>query len=173
MSSIFRFFGILFLFLSIVALQLTVSNLLPYPLDKVNIIFAVLILYLLFKGSGAVVWFAAGLHLLVELYSATPFGIVLFASTFGILIVFWLARVLFTNPSPHVAAGLLVLGLVSYRVLYTLLLGLHAAIFHSLNFKLIFLLRLFAWELLCTLVVTLSLYLLFSAFIKARPLQVF
>lgn len=154
--------------LSIVALQLTVSNLLPYPFDKVNIVFAILIIYLLFKGSGAVVWFSAAFHLLIELYSTTPFGVVLFAGTFGILIVFWVARILFTNASIQVAAGLLVLGLLFYRILYILFLTINTLIFHTIDLKFGFFTRLFAWELSSTLVFTLVLYAMVIVLSKLR-----
>ncbi len=92
------------------------SYALPFPLSNFNIIFTVLILFMLFSQKGSVVWMAFFTHLCIELYSVSPFGIVLFSSTLSILFMFWLSQYFFTNRSWYSSIILTFLSLTLYRI---------------------------------------------------------
>lgn len=111
---------VVLLLIPVVALHMAVTYILPFPFDKINIIFASLILFILFNKSGAVVWISFLVHYLVELYATTAFGIVLFSGTMSILFVYWLSKNVFTNPRFVVAIGLSAIGLLIYRATYVL-----------------------------------------------------
>lgn len=105
----------------IVAGQLIVAYLLPYPFNNLNVIFFALTLYLIFRESGLVVYLALGVHFLVELYTVSPFGIVLYSATVAFLFGYWMYRSVFTNKSWFSAFALSFLMLTLYRLLYILL----------------------------------------------------
>lgn len=155
----------------IAGLHMAVSYIAPFPLDKINVIFGALILFILFNKSGVVIWISFLLHHLVELYAISPFGIVLFAGTISTLIIYWLSRNLFTNPRPIVAIGITALGLIIYRgmyvisliILYTLsqggyTIGLKPEVF-----------VIYMWEMLFTILLVSLLYFLISYYKGKKP----
>lgn len=62
-------------------------------------------LSLLIWKNGVIVWYAAALYALLDMYTATPFGVVLYAGTLAMLVTFWLYRAIITNQG-IMAAGL-------------------------------------------------------------------
>lgn len=111
---------VVLLLIPIVGMHMALTYIAPFPLDKINIIFAFLILFILFNKSGAVVWISFLVHYLVELYATTTFGVIIFSGTMSILLVYWLSKNVFTNPRFVVAIGLSAMGLVLYRAVYAL-----------------------------------------------------
>lgn len=113
-----RFFLTVFLLIVLTTLHVGLVYLLPYPLAKLNTLFTALIIFMLWSDSRAVVWLVFFSHFLLELFSASPFGVVLFASVTAFLASFWLYRTLFTNRSWYAAAGLAFFTLTFFRLLY-------------------------------------------------------
>lgn len=93
---------------------------LPEPFNKINVIMIALVVMLLTTDSGSVIWFAAFLYFCLELYTVTPFGVVLTAGTISLLLLVWLYRAFFTNRSVVSVAALTGVGLILYRILYSL-----------------------------------------------------
>jgi hypothetical protein len=146
------------------ALHIGLSYLLPYPLAKFNVIFCVLILLMLWWRSGLIVWVSFFCHLFIELFTVSPFGLILFSGTMGILGAFWLYKYVFTNRSWYAAVVVSGLSLVVYRTFYILIAtGLYFfKVINYLPWKLVFL-TLF-WEFIFTVSVVAIIYLLFSRF---------
>ncbi len=117
--------SVLFL-LFVVVSHFFFSYVLPFPWSTVNIIFAVLILFLLFSQKGTVVWMAFFTHLCIELYSVSPFGIVLSSSTLSVLVMFWLFQYFFTNRSWYSSIVLTFFSLAFYRFVSFILLNIVA-----------------------------------------------
>ncbi len=155
----------------VVGLHMAFAYIAPYPLNKMNIVFASVIIYLLFNKSGAVVWISFMLHYLVELYSVTTFGIILFSGTVSILIVYWLSKNIFTNPRLIVAVGLCAMGLLLYRVISAcLVLLLYLFSRGSYDTGLVpGAVALYMWELLFTTMFVSALYAIISVFRKNKP----
>ena len=118
MKNILRFLSHICLTVFVLIAHIAVVYLLPFPFSAVNTIFVFLILFLLIRESGVVVWLAFFSHFLLEFYMTTPFGVVLYASTISLLIVFWLYHRLFTNRSWYTALALGALTSLLYRMLY-------------------------------------------------------
>lgn len=106
----------LFLF---VIIDIGLSYILPYPWSKINLLFALLIILMLWRGSGWIVWITFFTHLIIELYTASPFGIVITSSTLSILFSYWLYQHLFTNRSWYAAVALSAIALALFRLFYT------------------------------------------------------
>ena len=168
---------ILLVFFSIIlliALNISVSYLLPYPFSKINIIFFFLIILMMARDSGLIVWISFFTHFFVELYSSTPFGLILFSGTISILIIFWLYKNIFTNRSWFSATILTVLSLLLYRILYSFIFIL-LQWFDLTKFTLeknAFLI--FGWEVLLTCLLTAFVYFTLSHFFrsfKASPIE--
>lgn len=166
MQYFFRLIAYFLGIISLVVLHLSVSYLLPHPFAKINVIFIFLSLFLLLKQSGLVIWLACLLHIFIELYTATPFGIVLFSATISVLLGYWLYQSLFTNRSWYVAITLSSFLLIFYRFLYTTILFLSQKIFGIQNFSISSLPSIFFWELLLSSLIVALIYFILSKFIK-------
>lgn len=118
MREIFKLFAVIFGLIVMVCGQLLTTYLSPRPFDNFNVIFFILILYLIFRESGLVVYLSLVAHFTVELYTITPFGIVLYASTISFLVGYWLYRSVFTNKSWYSAIILSFMMVGFFRLLY-------------------------------------------------------
>ena len=121
-----RFFFTLFLLLLVTALHVGLSYLLPYPWSKINTLFLIFIMLLLKWDSGGIVWMVFFSHFLIELFAASPFGVILFSSVIAFLISFWFYRTIFTNRSWYAVMALTAFTLLIYRFIYLLIIGILA-----------------------------------------------
>lgn len=152
--------------ISLTALNIGLSYLLPYPYSEVNIVFAVIILLILWWNSGWIIWIAFFSHLFIELFTVTPYGVVLFSATLATLSAYWLYQHIFTNRSILATAAICFFTLLSYRSLYSLILYF-SKIFHLLSdvsWHQIFITSL--WELFFTGSLVMVVYFLSSRFSK-------
>jgi len=146
------------------AFHLGLSYVLPYPYAKLNIIFCVLILLMLWWNSGYIVWISFFCHLFIELFTVSPFGLVLFSSTLGILSAFWLYKYIFTNRSWYAAVAVAGISLFIYRIVYLFIAAL-LYLFKILNYlplKLVF--ATFIWEFIFTVSTVAIVYFFISRF---------
>jgi len=95
--------------------------LLPHPLNNINIIFIAVILFMIKRETGLSVWLACILHFFIELYSITPFGLILFPGVISAVFAYILYANVFTNKSWYSAVALTVSALIIYRLLYTII----------------------------------------------------
>src|SRR3989339_428313 len=122
MAKFLKFFGIGLIIMVLTIFNIGLSYLLPYPFNKINILFIVIIIFILWKNSGTIIWFTFFSHLLLELFSTTPFGIILFSSTISVLFTYWLYQEIFTNRSLLSTVAIGFFALFFYRLFYMLLL---------------------------------------------------
>ncbi|MFZ2189698.1 MAG: hypothetical protein WA057_04990 [Candidatus Magasanikiibacteriota bacterium] len=162
MAKFLRFFGISLIIIILTVLNIGLSYLLPYPFNKINILFIAIIIFILWKNSGTIIWFAFFSHLLLELFSTTPFGIILFSSTISILFTYWLYQEIFTNRSLLSTLAIGFFALFFYRVLYLLLLILakFLSFTTSIPWQSIFIT--FFWEFIFTLTALAIIYFIIS-----------
>lgn len=112
----------LFFLLALVIAHFFISYSLPFPFNTINIIFASIMLFMVLSESGVIVWMAFFTHLCIELYSVSPFGIILFSSTTSILLTYWLFQSVVTNRSWYSTIFLTFISLFLYRFISLLLL---------------------------------------------------
>lgn len=166
MRKLFSIFGKLIFLIGLVISHFFLSYSLPFPLNTINILFAVLIVYMIVSESGVIVWMAFFTHLCIELYSVTPFGIILASSTLSLLFTFWMFQYVFTNRSWYSAIFLTFISLLLYRSISFLFLVLYDFMTKTENIPWSKSIVLAAWELLFTEMVVLVLYTLLSQFYK-------
>lgn len=123
MYGLARVFLILLGLVLLVGLHLGLAYILPYPWSKINILFVVLILLLIWWHNGLLVWLTFFSHLFIELFTASPYGVVLSSATLSILLGYWCYQNLFTNRSWYAALALSGLTLLLYRLIYILLIA--------------------------------------------------
>lgn len=149
------------------ALNIVVSYIVPYPWSKINIIFLILIILMMWRETGLVIWISFFSYFIIELYSATPFGVFLFSSTLSILFTFWLYKNFFTNRSWYSTMALCGFALLFYRSIYIFLL----IILNSFNFinlipwKMLW--ATFIWEFIFTVPASGIIYFILSKFFKS------
>lgn len=145
----------IFLVIALVVLHVFMASYLPYPFSSVNVILAILILRMFLNGGGTTVWYAFAAFFVVEQYRLGSFGLMLTAGTVGMLFTYWQYLGTISNRSWISLAALTILGVVFYRVIYTVLL-----IFSEFTLWLPWksLLTTYMWELLFTTVLSVILY---------------
>ncbi len=146
----------------IVALDIGLVYVVPYPYNKTNLLMAFLVIMLMVSESGKVVWLSFILHFFIELYALTPFGVVLFSGTSSMLVLFWMYKSIVTNRTFVAATLLSSLAIVLYRLSYSVLLVVSnlfastgAVAWHPLFV-------IYGWELLFTVSFTSLLYIIVS-----------
>lgn len=134
--------------------------LLPEPLRYINVAAIVLTLTLLAQKNGAIVWYAAALYAVWDFYTATPYGLVLFAGTLAMLTTLWLYRAVITNQGVISAALVSGIFLVVFNAWYLLgrLLFVHSG--SAVNLSLVNWLSLLTSQMGATVVTTVCLYFL-------------
>lgn len=101
--------------------HLSISMLLPHPVSSINTVFIGFVFILLFWEPSVVVWVALITSYLIELYSTTPFGIVLFSVTAAAVCMLWVYNYVFTNKTYFTAGALIFSSLIIYRFIFVLL----------------------------------------------------
>lgn len=133
MELIFKIVTYLIAVVMLAIIHLAGTYLLPEPFVRINIIFAALTVFMLLKERGGVVWLSFVLHLFLELYATTPFGIVLFSGTVSILFSYWVYQSVFTNRSWYAAMAIVSLALLLYRGCYIVLLLFAQVLFGTVD----------------------------------------
>ncbi|MBU0597107.1 hypothetical protein KJ641_00965 [Patescibacteria group bacterium] len=149
--NIIKTFGVaLAIFLSTI-LHISIAYILPHPFSFLNVIFFMILTFLLVFNRGFVVWLTFFTHFIIELYIvSTPFGVILFASTMSILFAFWLYKNILTNHAWYVGVVLSIITLAFYRTLYILSLLILILVSKELVIDWVSLLISFLWEILFT-----------------------
>jgi len=167
MKVLLRLLLSLFVIVFIISLQFATSQLLPFPLNKINVIFGSIVLMLLLTRNGVLVWMSFFLHYLVELYATIPFGVVLFSGTMTTLVLYWISREVFSSAKMIIVLGMGLVSIIIYRFFYTVTLVFANAITHNtapaLNVEI---LSLYGWEVLFTTGFIALLYLILPTRIK-------
>ena len=156
---IVKIIAVFLLLISGVIIHLGIAYMLPYPWNSINILFVCSILFLVFRGSGLVVWLTCSMHFIIELYSIQPFGITLTASTFSLLFTYWLYKFVFTNRSWYAVIALCITALLFYRIIATTLLWLFAIFVYDINLPMQSLMIQYGWEMLFTTLIASSIYM--------------
>lgn len=143
--------------------QLLLNALLPSTWRSINMVILLTTLMIMMRGDSSAVWFSFVCNFILELYSVTPFGILLFSGTASALLSLSMFRSLFTNRSWYSASALSFCAIVFDRAWYTFLL-----IFIAMRQQRAFtawqiLLRAYASEILLTACATALLYALMTA----------
>lgn len=166
MRSFITLLGIALGIVVLAILNLSVAYLLPYPLNKLNIIFAIVIVLIMVRGVGVMVWVTFFSHFLIELYTVTPFGVTLFAATIAVLLSFWLYETVVTNRSWYAALALSVCAITLYRLLYLGTLSFSRLFSSDVNIPFGRILPLYGWEVFFTTILVCIGYAALSPFAK-------
>ncbi len=115
-----RFLFLLILTFVVLGLHFFFVYMLPFPYDKINVLFLYLIFYLLFTESGTVVWLCFLTHILIEIFPSTSFGVTLLSSCLSILMGYWISLYYVTSRRWYGAVLLLFFTLFLYRMLFAI-----------------------------------------------------
>lgn len=169
MRKLLRFLFLFLLTLCVVVLHFCIVYTLPFPFDKINILFIYLIFYLLLTERGNVVWLAFLTHIFIEVFPSNIFGVTLLSSSLAFVFSYWFHLFYITNRKWYGATALMIFTLLSYRVLYSLILFLFHRISSSssgiIQWKELW--QLGMYEIALTSLVFTILYLLLSQFSKS------
>ena len=166
MNILSKTFLTIFSILLLAALNIGASYILPYPYSKINIIFIALLIIMMWSDSGTVIWISFFSHFFIELFSTTPYGIILFSSTIAWLFCFWLYKNFFTNRSWYSATALMFFVLICYHLFYAIIL-LVTQIFGltgDISWSSLFVTA--GWEILFSVILMSIIYFILSIFIK-------
>lgn len=166
MKFIINFLKLILVAIIIIFIQYTIFYFLPPPWNNINIIFSIVIISIIGWESDVSIWLACLLYFFIELYSISPFGIVLFPGTISIIFAYWLYIFIFTNRSWGSAMVLIATTVIIYRILYTLTFITVEYFDKGFNIEWPALLIPYFWELVFTSVMTGLAVFIFSKFWK-------
>ncbi len=168
MRKLLRLLALILITLSVVVFHFTIAYTLPYPYDKINVLFIYLLFYLLWSQSGSVVWVAFLTHIFIEVFPSSAFGVTLLSSTMACVFSYWLSVYYITNKKWYSAAVLMMFTLLCYRIFYSFFLFIAQRLGeNTLNIEWRELWQLGIWEIVLTSLVFTLLYLLFYKFSKS------
>jgi len=128
--------GVLTIFIAHIAMV----NFLPFPINRINLIYMALVWLVISKGTTSAIWLALVLSFLTEIFSSTPFGVNMAALILSLIFLDWFLLTIFTNHSWYMVFFSGLVGFISYRALGIIFLILAALMSHgaiSLNYRLI------------------------------------
>ncbi|MBD3311725.1 MAG: hypothetical protein GF349_04535 [Candidatus Magasanikbacteria bacterium] len=160
MKLLFQFLLALVGIIILSILNIGLSYILPYPWSKINIIFAALILLMVWWESGFIVWVAFLSFFIIELFAVTPFGLILFSSTVSILISYWFYQLIFTNQSWYTAISLSFFSIFLYRLIYIIILLMLIFFGFDINYPQSQFYYILLWEMILTCALVGIIYLL-------------
>jgi len=154
----------------ILVLHILVRNFLPVPFNYIHIIFLTIILFHIFNPDSSIVFFLLLPTFLLELFSVSPFGLNTLALFISLFIINKTLRYLFTNYSYYMVGMISLLGMLCYRVLFSMLI-FFSYIFFKTNFSISTeTAKEWFYELCLTTIFIILFYLLISFFTKrSRP----
>lgn len=167
MRKLFRLLILILLTLFVVVIHFTIAYTLPYPYDKINILFIYLLFYLLWMQTGSVVWVAFLTHIFIEVFPNSAFGVTLLSSSLACVFSYWLFAYYITNKKWYSASVLMIFTLLCYRIFYSFFLFIAQRIgqnTRSVEWRELWQLSL--WEIALTSIVFTLLYLLLYKFSK-------
>lgn len=150
MGIIIRWLGLIVLAVLLAGIHIASSFVLPPPWSNLNIVVAMTVLLTFEWTSTLILGFSLLIYFLIELYSATYFGVILAAGVSSSFLIYWLYGFMFTNHSWYSALVLGAIAVASYRLVY--IIGfIFTELFsgHS-DLPLAALLSAYAWELIFT-----------------------
>lgn len=140
--------------------------LLPYPANRLNFLFIILLWLIIYKNDPSILWLALPLSLSTELFSSVPFGLSTAALLLSLFLEHWLLLNIFTNHSWYIVLLCGFTAIVSYRILFFLFIFI-ATLLRVMQYS-------FQWNILPDLLVEgslnagalMMLYLLSRVFIR-------
>jgi hypothetical protein len=163
MRTLLRVLGVILLATLLVILHMAAASWLPAPWNAVNSIMVVCLSILIREEKGWVVWVSFACHSIIELYTKTPFGVLLTAGTFSLLFGYWIYSYVFTNQSWYSSLALVAMVMMMYRLMYTIAIVIISFITHEAQIITGVTVMTYVSELLLT-----SLGVLFISFIITR-----
>ncbi len=95
-----------------------VINFLPFPYNRLNIIFSILIFLLITRQGRQAVWLALILSYCIDLLSAVPFGIGQVSLITSLLAINWFQLTILTNRSGYIIFILTFFAVILYRAIF-------------------------------------------------------
>jgi len=163
MKKIIKYLGIILLAVFCFWISLLITYILPYPLNKINLLWVFIVLMLFKYKNFSVVFFSFWLFFFLEIYTySTPFGVILFSGVISGLFLFWLYKNVFTDYSFWASLALIVSTVTLFRLLYLFLSYLAATFFESEFMDVKNILLIYGWEILFTSSLLMLLYYFFK-----------
>ena len=146
-------------------LHLMLRQILPAPIIHLNILLTTAVLIITLRESGFSICLTFVTHFFMELYSTTPYGLVLSISTLSVLLCLWAYRHFFTNSSWYTVLALSILLILFYQTALTIsliIVGTYDQFWKQLPYQHIF------WEMVITSMVNIILFFVLSPFFQKR-----
>lgn len=118
MIKIFEVLKIFFLTIGIIVLHICVKQIGVAPVIYLNIVFIAIVWMILYRSSPRVLWLALTPLVVLELFSAAPFGVVSISLMVTFSILHQLLTKVFTDHSLLMVALAGFIGMVSFRLLF-------------------------------------------------------
>lgn len=116
----------IFAVIAIVALQIALASILPWPLSALNITIIALVYMLLTRHATLAIATAFCMGIIMELYAVTPFGVLITSLIVALTLGSIMASYLITTISPLGMIAVTFTMVATYRVCFLVLVGIIA-----------------------------------------------
>ncbi len=121
MMKILKYLSIFVLIVLLFIVHLGAIYVLPHPWNTLNTTIVVISLLIIGWENGFVVWVAMFFYYIVELYSVSFFGLVLFSATTATLFTFWIYQSTFEKRTWFSGFGVSFILVIIFRGIYSIL----------------------------------------------------
>lgn len=127
-KKILSFFLVIFL---LTATHIFIINFLPFPFNRVNIVFSLLLLFLIISSDTKIIWLGIATFYLIDLFNGALFGTGIIVAIASMLIINWFQFNILTNKTSFSVFLSLFLGLFLHRVLFIMFLTVNNYFFYQ------------------------------------------
>ena len=120
MKKLIKIFTSLFLIFGIVTVHIGIKQLAFFPFTYIHIVFISIAWLILYRSSPRTLWIALPATVILELFSATPFGVTSCALMITFALMTWLLFRVFTNHSLLMVGLTGLMGMLCYRILFSI-----------------------------------------------------
>lgn len=140
-------------------------NFFPFPYNRINAVFTILIFILITRQTRWVIWLALILSCFLELLSGIPFGIGQSSLIISLLVINWFQLNILTNRSAYIIFLLTFTGIIFYRFIFFTFLIIYNYFSGNPLIPGNFFIGIF-WEALSSALVVFILYIIYTKFVK-------
>jgi hypothetical protein len=126
MPKVLRIIRSLCLNIGIVVIHISIKQTNILPLTYLHMVFIMVVWSIFYQASPRILWFALVPTLILELFSATPFGITSCALMITFALMVWLLSRVFPNRSILIVGLAGLVGMILYRFIFFILMELVA-----------------------------------------------
>ncbi len=170
MKLLWKMFSIFLTILLILIMHIFIINFLPFPFNRINVAFSLLLLLSIINPDKKIIWLGLIISYFLELFNGVPFGAGILATLTGLLATNYLRINALTGRSWRTMFSSLTFGIIIYRTSLILTLFINNYFFHHGLFPYKEMVMNAGWEILLSSAFIFLIYIITANFLNRSKL---